>query len=881
MKKLFIVDAVNFLFRSYFAIGPMTNAQGESTNALYGFIRSLGKIVKDFSPTHLIAVFDGPDNKKSRTEIYGEYKAHRTHMPEDLFPQLEKAVSYCEMASIPMLMIPGIEADDTMGSIAKWAEAQGTHVFICSSDKDLCQMVTDHISIINPHKDNLLIDPPKVKELFGVDPSQMIDYLAIVGDASDNIPGLEGFGPKTAVDLLNKWGTLDAILANAEQLSGKKKETLVRDKEVALMSRRLATIHLGVEFPKEEAFFTLKPPQTEELEAFYKEMQFLSLLKERGKTSSKEEETVSYRMITTHDALETLLVKLQKEPEIAIACLKEGPSIAASELVGIAFCVQQGEADYLPLNGALKKNECLKALITLFENPHIAFSGYALKSDMHALFNRGISLTTIAFDVLIASQLLEPHHQKHTLDDLMLTLLDKKKCVLETGKGKKQVEISMLQPEALTHFVCESADYIFRLTEYFRKKLDKTELHSLFVEIELPMIPVLFEMERTGIYADRSALHTLSKEFSEKIKSLEKAIFAAAGQEFNINSPKQLGTILFDSLGIKPLKKTTTGYSTAADVLDTLKEEHPIIHDILAYRGLEKLRSTYVDALPEQISPLTHRIHPTFNQIGAATGRLSCQDPNLQNIPIRTEDGRKIRTAFKPQKEGWSFLSADYSQIELRLLAHFSEDPSLIKAFQEGQDVHAYTASLVFNIPLQEVTSEMRHHAKAVNFGILYGQQAFGLSQGLDIGYKEAATFIDTYFERYGKVKEFFETCKEKARKTGKAVTLQGRERPIPEITNKNPLIRSAAERLAMNTPLQGTTADLMKMAMIQIQSLLDSDKSLGLMLLQIHDELLFEAPDGKIQALAHHVKGIMENLVSLKVPLVVDISIGKNWGEC
>lgn len=881
MQKLFIIDAVNFLFRSYFGIGPMTNAQGESTNALYGFIRSLNKIIKDFAPTHLIAVFDGPDNKKSRKDIYGEYKAHRTEMPADLFPQLEKAVAYCEMASIPILMIPGIEADDTMGSIAKWAELQGADVFICSSDKDLCQVVSNKISVINAHKDNLIINPLKVKELFGVNPDQMIDYLAMVGDTSDNIPGLEGFGPKTASDLLNKFGTLDAILANPEGVSGKKRETLIKDKEIVLLSRQLATIDLNVPFPQEEAFFVLKPPQHAQLEVFYKEMNFLSLLKEIEKSAPVPEEAVHYSIITTSEELKALITELQKEPEIAIACMTEGNSPLTVQLIGISFCIEKGKAFYVPLQD--NKSTYLPLLKTLFENPHIAFTGYSLKSDLHAFYNARIFLSTLAFDVLIASQLLEPQHQKHDLNELMLTLFNKKKISLEDmlGKGKNQLKISELPTSSQASFCSESADFIFRLTNILRTKLEENQLTALFVETELPMITVLLQMERIGIYVDPVNLHHLSREFSAKLKALEVSIFTAAGEEFNINSPKQLGNILFETMGIKPLKKTTTGYSTAADVLESLKEENPIIHDILAYRGLEKLRSTYVDSLPEQISPETHRIHCTFNQIGAATGRLSCQDPNLQNIPVRSEDGRKIRAAFKPQKEGWSLLSADYSQIELRLLAHLSEDPSLIKAFCQGEDVHAYTASLVFNVPLNEVTAEMRHHAKAVNFGIMYGQQAFGLSQGLDIDYKEAATFIDTYFERYQKVKEFFETNKEVARKTGKATTLFGRQRPIPEINNKNPLIRSGAERLAMNTPLQGTTADLMKMAMLQIDALLDKDKHLGLMLLQIHDELLFEVPDAHVHELAAAVKDIMENLVTLKVPLIVDISIGKNWGEC
>lgn len=435
--------------------------------------------------------------------------------------------------------------------------------------------------------------------------------------------------------------------------------------------------------------------------------------------------------------------------------------------------------------------------------------------------------------------------------------------------------------EKITEYCCEDADYTARLREFFLPQIKEENLLPVLNDIELPLIPVLLAMERRGIFVDRHQLQKLSEDLAEKIGSLEKDIYKIAGEEFNLNSPKQMSKILFEKLGIKPPKKTATGFSTSADVLEELREESPIVQKILDYRTLEKLRSTYVDSLPENIHPLTHRIHCTFNQSVAATGRLSCQDPNLQNIPVRSVEGKKIRAAFHPREKGWSYIAADYSQIELRILAHLSEDPVLIKAFQEGEDIHAFTASLVFDVPLKEVSEEMRQKAKAVNFGILYGQQAFGLSQGLDMGYKEAAAFIDTYFKRYPRVKEYIEFCKESARKTKKSITMTGRLRPIPEIDSKNPILRAAAERLAINTPLQGTAADLIKMAMIQVDSFLRSHPGIGYMLLQIHDELLFEVPDHEIDRVSSKVKNIMENVASLKVPLEVHISIGKNWGEC
>jgi DNA polymerase-1 len=494
-----------------------------------------------------------------------------------------------------------------------------------------------------------------------------------------------------------------------------------------------------------------------------------------------------------------------------------------------------------------------------------------------------VKISRICFDTILASYLINPQTQRHNLDLLTLEKFGKVKIPIEDliGKGKKQISMADVPLQKISDYCCEDVDYTLRLKEVFEKELKHLNLSLVFEQIELPLLPVLAEMERTGIFVDLKKLKHMSEELKEQLKELEQQIYHLAGEQFNLNSPKQLSVILFEKLGIKPPKKTTTGYSTAFDVLDGLKEEAPIIKKIIDYRTLEKLRSTYVDALPEQVNPHTHRIHCTFNQSVAATGRLSCQDPNLQNIPIRTHLGKKLREAFKPQHSDLSFLAADYSQIELRLLAHLSEDPALVKAFQAGEDIHTYTAALVFDVPLDEVTPEMRYQAKAVNFGILYGQQAYGLSQQLGIDYHEAEHFIATYFKRYAHVKQFLEFCKESVRKTGRAITLTGRQRPIPEIHSKNPAIRAAAERLAINTPLQGTAADLIKMAMIEVDNHLKAHPDEGKMILQIHDELLFEVPDNQTKKLSSKVKTIMEGVFTLNVPLIVDISIGKNWGEC
>ena len=887
MKQLYIIDAVNFLFRSYYAIGPMSNPQGESTNALFGFIRSTYKIISDFSPDFVIAVFDGPDNKKKRTEMYADYKSHRKSMPEDLFPQLEKAHYWCEIAGIPYLSIPGVEADDTMGSIAVWAEKQGIKVFLCSSDKDLCQLVDDKIFMIQPHKDNLLVDRKKVEELYGVSPEQIVDYLAIVGDASDNIPGLEGFGPKTATALLQEFGTLDAILANPEKISGAKKQETVRNgKEVALLSRRLATIDKDVDFPHEESFFHLKEPSIDQVKAFYQDMNFMSLLKELNTSPPKvdyvQPEKTDYHLINDEASLSNLIEKLQKEKEICLDVESTSIKPMLAELVGIGFGLQTGEAWYIPLNGNIGRPQVIKKLEQLLQTPGLSFFGHNIKYDFHVLLNENLPTFQISFDTILASYLLTPQNPRHGLDQLALERFSKVKIPIEDliGKGKKQTSLLDTPLEQVTVYCCEDVDYTIRLKEVFEKELQNQELIPVLKNIELPLVPVLTKMERRGIYVDLEILQKMSNELTSTIASLQQEIYQMAGEEFNVSSPKQLSKILFEKMGLHPPKKTTTGFSTSADVLEDLQEEAPIVSKILEYRTLEKLRSTYVDSLPQEINPKTHRIHCNFNQSVAATGRLSCQDPNLQNIPIRSKIGKKIREAFKPQENHWSFLSADYSQIELRLLAHLCEDPALLKAFNEGEDIHAYTASLVFDIPLQDVTEDMRHKAKAVNFGILYGQQAFGLSQGLKIEYKEAAAFIDKYFQRYKRVKEYLEFCKDSVRKTGRAVTMTGRQRPIPDINTKNPMIRAAAERLAINTPLQGTAADLIKIAMIQVDALLQKE-DLGYMLLQIHDELLFESRDTHVHRLSNKVKNIMENVMTLKVPLEVHISIGKNWGEC
>lgn len=897
MEKIYILDAVNYLFRSYYAIGPMTNDKGQSTSALFGFIRSVQKLIRDFSPSHLVCVFDGPDNKKSRQAVYAEYKMHRKGAPEDLFPQFELAYEYCALAGIPTLCIEGVEADDTMATVALWGEKKGSKAFLCSSDKDLMQLVDDNIFLLQLHKDNLIIDAAKVAELFGVRPDQMLDLLSIMGDASDNIPGLPGFGPKTASSLLQQFGTLDYILAHPEKVKGEKKqETLRTHHKEALMSRELATLHTAVEIPQDEEFYRIKEKDVARLTDFFQEMKFNSLLKELSSprpetnTSPKPQaiptqhsqtkckaalhlEKRDYHLIDTEKELIQLLENLSKEKEVGIDTETTDLSPLLAHLVGIGFATRPGEAWYVPLNGQIGKKRVVELLKEFFTQSGCSFFGHNIKYDYHILENLGIKIDKIACDTLLASYLLDPQKRRHNLDDLTLEKFARVKISLESliGKGKKEISMRDVPIEKVKEYCCEDIDYTTRLKELFEEELKIRKLDRILEEIELPLLPILAEMERAGIYLDVCQLRGVGEILVKELHQIRLRIFEHAGEEFNLNSPKQLSNILYQKMGLKA--RTT---STSADVLEVLAEEHPIAKEVLEYRTLEKLRSTYVEALPNAVNPITGRIHCTFNQSVAATGRLSSQDPNLQNIPINSA----IRSCFKSQ-EGFSFLGADYSQIELRLLAHFSEDQELTHAFKQGRDIHVYTASLIYGVSENQVTSSMRKVAKTVNFGIVYGQTAFGLSKQLGISHREAATFIQTYFARYPGVQHYLQECKEQVRKLGYSQTLTGRQRPIPEIHNRNPTIRNAAERLAINTPLQGTAADLIKIAMIEIDRVIRERRLEGKMILQIHDELIFEIPDHEIPIFEKIVKEKMETVIKLSVPIEVHMAVGKNWAEC
>lgn len=885
MKKLYILDVSGFIYRAYFALPSMVSPEGESTNGLYGFIRSILKLFKEFGPDHIVAVFDGPDNKKQRKEIYEKYKANRVFLHEDLPEQIVRAKEFCDLIGIPHIEVSGVEADDTMGSIAIWAAQHGAEVLLCTSDKDLCQLVGGNIYVLNTWKENLLVDRKKVEEIYGLPPEQIVDYLAIAGDTSDNIPGIKGFGPKTTVPLLKEFGSLENLLQNADKVKGKKQELLKEEAETARLSKRLATIHTDISFPKEKSFFTKQPPNLSELKAFYIQLGFNSLVKELDSALHEIEphEKTNYHLVDDEEELFKLISILEKEREICFDVEATSLRPIQARAVGIGFCIKEKEGYYVPLNGKLGREKVLAALTPLFENPQIGFFAHNAKYDLHVLANHGIYVAHLSFDTILASYLLNSSSRRHSLDTLSLQYFGKVKTSIKEliGSGKKEISMDQVPLKKVTNYCCEDVDYTWRIKQLLSNQLQKRKLEKLLFELELPLTRVLAKMERIGMYLDKEKLTAFSEELFKELAETEKEIYKLAGETFNISSPKQLSSILFEKMGIKPLKKTATGLSTRAEVLEVLAVEHPIAEKILTFRILEKLRSTYADTLPHEVNPETGRIHPTFNQYVAATGRLACQDPNLQNIPVRTKLGRRIRAAFKPQKRGWSYLSADYSQVELRLLAHLSEDPKLIKAFKHGEDIHAFTASLVFEIPLEEVTHQQRQQAKAINFGIIYGQQAYGLSQELGIDIRNAAEFIEAYFERYPRVFDYVDACIRQARKIGKSVTMIGREREIPEIHSSNAVVRNAAERLAINTPLQGSAADMIKLAMLAIDRQLTEKNMASSMVLQIHDELIFETPEEELEELKSVVKKEMENVFSLKVPLVVDVAIGKNWAEC
>lgn len=892
MKILYLIDVSGYLFKAYYAIRNMSNAQGLPTNAIYGFARSLFKLFKDFPIEYVVAIFDGPNNKASRLAIYPEYKAHRQPCPEDLIPQIEWAKELCSSLGIPVLMIDGHEADDAIGACACWAKNHFEAIFVCSQDKDLFQLITDQIHILNTHKNNEIIDEQKLQELLGILPCQVIDYLAIMGDTSDNIPGVKGLGPKAAQTLLSTYSSLDEIYTHIDQITPeKRRQALIEHQEEVYLSQKLVQLQTDISIPQELSFYQKQDTNLEASSQLLQALNFHSLFQDLNllfgnnpvSHSDDNDKESHYVLVNEVNALQEVISLLQTQKEICIDIESTGLRPMQDALVGIGIGYSSDTIWYIPFNGNISKKNVIDALNTLFSTPHLACYGHNIKFDILLLLQHGIQKPAICFDTMIASYVLNAHSHEHSLEHLALEYFHKPKMPIKEliGTGKEAITMNEVALDKVTQYCCRDVEITIHLKEILEKQIYERKLEKIFYEMEIPLIDVLLTMEQNGIYVDIHILQEMKKQVVDALEEEKQKIFDLAEENFNLSSPKQLSFILFEKLQIHPPKKIATGFSTNMEVLELLAENYPIAKHIINFRLLEKLRSTYLEALPKEIHPQTHRIHSTFNQSMTATGRLSSHQPNLQNIPIRSELGRDIRAAFCPEQPGWSYLSADYSQIELRILAHLSEDTKLVEAFKTGKDIHKQTASEIFDIPLDQVSSQQRQQAKTINFGIIYGQQAFGLAQQLGISVSEAKKFIETYFHKYQGVYQYIQNTIEKARKELVTYTLLGRQRKIPEIAGSNKILKQAAERLAVNTPIQGTQADLIKMAMLHIHEELILKKLKSKILLQIHDELLFEVPDTELDTLSSIVKKQMQEVIFLKVPLIVDIHVGKNWKEC
>jgi len=889
-KRLFLIDGSALAYRSYFAFirNPLINSKGENTSAPFGFTNSMMKILREENPDYIAIVFD-TKAPTFRHEIFEEYKSTRAKMPEEMEAQLPRIRQIIEAMDLVVIEMEGYEADDIMGTLAVKAKKKNIEVILVTGDKDFLQLVDEKVKILNPRRSGQeieIIDEDNVEEKFGVPPKKVVDVLGLMGDASDNVPGVPGVGRKTALELVRKFGSLEKVLQNYDKIKRKNvRESLKEHKDIARLSKKLVTIDTNVPF--ELNLKSLKRTKFDfpKLKKVFKELEFSTFLKEI--TPEEKEEKLNYWWIKNRKEFNKFLEDLKGSNEIILDTETTSLSPTDSELVGISFAFEKGEATYLPLGHQDKKKNLdlrpvIDSLKPILESEKVKKGGQNLKYDLQVFKQYDINLKGIAFDTMIASYLLDPGEHQHNLSHLALKYLDHKMIPISDliGTGKNQKSFSTVSAEDACFYSCEDVDFTLRLKEIFEPKLRELSLEKLFYQVELPLIQVLAEMELSGVSIDVRYLKKLSETLQKELENLTKEIFDLAGTEFNINSPQQLAKVLFEDLKLPPVRKTAkkTALSTDWGVLEQLSKIHPLPKILMEYRELSKLKSTYVDALPQLLSPKTKRIHTSLNQTVTATGRLSSSDPNLQNIPIRTEWGKKIRKAFIPQNKNHLLLSADYSQIEPRILAHFSEDKTLTQSFLKGEDIHKRTASEVFGVKLSEVTEEQRRLSKTTNFSIMYGVSAYGLSQQTDMTPQEAAAFIEVYFKRYPKVKEYLESSIQKAKDRGFATTLLGRRRYIPEINSSNRQKREFAERVAINTPIQGSSADLIKVVMIEISKNLKGKKTK--MILQVHDELVFEVAKEELSWAKKMIKDKMENTLKLKVPVKVDIKVGENWLE-
>jgi DNA polymerase-1 len=886
-RTVYLIDGTAYIHRAYHAIQGLTNSRGMPTNAVFGFTRMLIKLMAERTPEYAAMFFDarGPTFRHS---IFPRYKANRPPMPADMALQIPYIKEITAGYRLPIFELAGYEADDLIGTLACRLEQEGFAVVMVTGDKDFVQLVTEQTSIWDPMKETST-DLASVKEQLGVDPAQMVDVMGLSGDTADNVPGVPGIGPKTALELIRDFGSLENLYARIDSIARKKQqEKLLQFKDQAFLSRRLVTIHTDAPVTPDLEALRVKPPDAETLAALFKTLEFRQLqqaLPQRADLSRKD-----YRVILDAEALTDLIARLAAAETVAIDTETTSVDPMRAELVGLSFAVKPNEAFYIPCGhfylGAprqLDRGDVLQQLKPLLEDPARPKVGQNIKYDWIVLARHGVELDGVVFDTMLASYLLDPSKRAHNLDQIALDFLDHKTISFDevVGKRKDRPTFAQVPLEEAVPYACEDADVTRMAQAVLAQRLGEVGLTELMHTVEMPLIPVLKRMEMRGVRVAVDRLHGLSKHFEHQLRVLESSICGLAGESFNIHSSQQLGFILFEKLKLPVQKKTKkrTGYSTDVDVLMTLAKLHELPAQVLRHRTLAKLKSTYADALIGLVHPQTGRIHTSYHQTVTATGRLSSSDPNLQNIPIRTEEGLEIRRAFVP-RDGWVLLSADYSQIELRILAHCSADEILIRAFRDEEDIHTRTASEVFQVEPSRVTPELRRQAKAINFGIIYGMSAFGLARQLEISQKMAKVYIDHYFGRYPGVQRFLDQTIAEARQTGKTSTLLGRLRLLPDITSANAAVRQAAERTAVNTPIQGSAADLIKVAMIRIDAALSRERFQAAMLLTVHDELVFEVPPEEVGAVARRVAEIMEGVWDLKVPLKVNVATGANWAE-
>ncbi len=904
-ERLILIDGSSFLFRAYHAIPPLTNANGEPTNAIHGVTSMLRKLIADYHSDYITVVFDAP-GKTFRNALYDQYKAHRPPMPDDLRVQIAPLHKLIRAMGLPLIIESGVEADDVLGALAQHAEQQGLDVIISTGDKDMAQLVTEHIILENTMS-NTRMDIQGVFDKFGVKPEQIIDYLALIGDTVDNIPGVPKVGPKTAAKWLAHYQTLENLVAHADEITGKIGENLRASLDQLPLSKQLTTIKCDLDLPYSIEDLKQQPMDKAELKNLLAELGFSSWLKmldnppAAPRINSIETATAQiddkpaaiefgYETVLTKQHFNDWLARLEKAELFAFDTETTSLDYSKAQVVGVSFAVTPGFAAYVPLAhdypgmpDQLDRSEILEQLRPLLENPHKAKLGQNLKYDMHVLANHGIALQGIAHDTMLESYVLNSTATKHNLDDLAKHYLGVDTIHYQdvAGKGIKQIGFQQVPIEQAAPYAAEDADITLRLHQVLSAKLAHyPELDKLYTEMEVPLISVLARIENNGVLIDTAMLAQQSLELSSQIISLEQYAHDLAGQTFNLGSPKQIQDILYDQQKLPVLKKTPKGQpSTEESVLQELALDYPLPKLILEYRSLSKLKSTYTDKLPQQLDGQTGRIHTSYHQAVTATGRLSSSDPNLQNIPIRSEEGRKIRQAFIAP-EGRKIIAADYSQIELRIMAHLSADSGLLKAFTAGQDVHRATAAEVFGVAPEQVTSDLRRSAKAINFGLIYGMSAFGLAQQLGLSRSQAQSYIDLYFTRYPGVKNYMDSIREQAREQGYVETLFGRRLYLPEINSRNAQRRQYAERTAINAPMQGTAADIIKRAMIAADLWLFKENPDAKMIMQVHDELVFEIAQDQVDDCAAHIRTLMCAAADLDVPLIVDIGTGNNWDE-